>query len=241
MKRKIQLGVNLDHIATVRQVRGTRYPDFLEAIRATELGGADGITVHLREDRRHIQESDVWLVKKKSKLPLNLEMSIAPAVVRFALKVKPPKVCLVPEKRQELTTEGGLDCVREFKRLEKVVPALARAGAEVSLFVDPDLIQLETAHLLGAPVVELHTGAYAEAKGRAQKRELARLIKVSRFAYGIGLRVNAGHGLTTQNVKALKKMFRLEELNIGHAIVARAVFIGLENAVREMKLALKGL
>lgn len=235
MKNAIRLGVNLDHVATVRQARAGTAPDLEEALRAAEKGGADGITVHLREDRRHIQDRDVWMILKKSLVPLNLEMSLAPRIVQLALKVAPPKVCLVPEKRRELTTEGGLDAVRETVRLKRVVPQLKKKGIEVSLFIAPSLAQVRASKKVGADFVELHTGHYAEKKGRAQKRELERLIQASRLAHSLGLGVNAGHGLNLENVKEMRRLPHLYELNIGHSIVSRALFVGLEEAVREMK------
>lgn len=239
MKRKIDLGVNLDHVATLREARKVGYPDFKTALRESELGGADGITVHLREDRRHIQESDVWLVKNRSKLPLNLEMSLSSGIVTFALKVKPPKVCLVPEKRAELTTEGGLDVVREFGRLKRMMPKLKQKGIEVSLFVDPSRKQLEASQKVGADMVELHTGTYANKSGAARNKELKRLIQAAKTATGLGLGVNAGHGLTLENVGPITRLPNLYELNIGHSIVARAVFVGLKKAVQEMKQAIQ--
>ena len=234
----IRLGVNLDHIATVRQARRGDAPDLEQAVHEAEKGGADGITVHLREDRRHIQDSDVWMIRRKFLLPLNLEMSLAPSVVKIALEVKPPKVCLVPEKRQELTTEGGLDVVREMGRLQKIVPALQKKGIEVSLFVGPSLKQLEASKKVGADFVELHTGSYANQKGIAQKKELEKLIEASRYAHQLGLGINAGHGLNLQNVNAMRRLPYLYELNIGHSIVARALFVGLQKAVCEMKNAI---
>jgi len=239
MKRRIFLGVNLDHVATLRQVRGVDYPDFLKALREAEIAGADGITVHLREDRRHIQESDVWLVQRKSKLDLNLEMSLAEKIVKFATRVKPPKVCLVPEKREELTTEGGLDVVKERKRLKRVVGRLQNCGTEVSLFIDPVKKQIQASYDVGAEVVELHTGTYANKKGSAQTSEIKRLKEASRFAHSLGLIVNAGHGLTVGNVGKIKRIPHLYELNIGHAIIADAVFVGLCQAIKDMKRAIQ--
>jgi pyridoxine 5-phosphate synthase len=238
---KIKLGINLDHVATLRQARGGEAPSLYEAVRAAERGGADGVTVHLREDRRHIQDRDVWMVKQDSKLPLNLEMSLAPEIVAFALRVKPPKVCLVPEKRRELTTEGGLDVVREARRLLKVIPMLQDKGIEVSLFVEPSLRQLEASQKTGADFVELHTGSYANQKGGSKKRELIRLREGSRAAQTLGLGVNAGHGLDLENVGPVCRMLPyLVELNIGHSVISRAIFVGLEKAVREMKQAICG-
>jgi pyridoxine 5-phosphate synthase len=239
LKKIICLGVNLDHVATLRQARRGTAPDLEMAVQEAEKGGADGITVHLREDRRHIQESDVWMIRRVSLLPLNLEMSLAPDIVQFALKVKPVKVCLVPEKRKELTTEGGLNAVGQMRRLLRVIPKLREKGIEVSLFIAPSLKQLEAARKAGADVVELHTGCFANRKGSAQKKELERLIKASRFAHELGLTVNAGHGLNLENVKAMHRLPYLSEVNIGHSIISRAVFVGLREAVREMKKALQ--
>ncbi len=237
MASLIKLGVNLDHVATLREARGASYPNFQMAIQAAEKGGADGITVHLREDRRHIQPSDVWLVKKTSILPLNLEMSLAPSIVNFALKVKPPKVCLVPEKRRELTTEGGLDVIQEFKRLQRVIPAMKAKGIEVSLFIDPTIKQIEAAKEIKTDFIELHTGTFANKSGKVQEKELERLIRAARLAHELKLGINAGHGLTLENVKFMKRLPYLTELNIGHSIIARSVFVGLTQAVREMKKA----
>jgi len=238
MRTVLRLGVNLDHIATVRQARRGDFPDLEEALREAERGGADGITVHLREDRRHIQDEDVRMILGKSLVPLNLEMSLAPRITQFALKVKPPKVCLVPEKRRELTTEGGLDVVREMDRLKRVIPQLQKKGIEVSLFIAPSSAQVKASKKVGADFVELHTGSYAEKKDAAQERELERLIRASRLAHSLGLGVNAGHGLNLENVKAMHQLPYLYELNIGHSIVSRALFVGLKEAVREMKALL---
>ncbi|HCU91213.1 MAG TPA: pyridoxine 5'-phosphate synthase, partial [Gammaproteobacteria bacterium] len=197
----IRLGVNVDHVATIREARGTIYPDPVEAAHTAVEAGADGITVHLREDRRHIKERDVKLLRKNLKVPLNLEMAGSPAMVEFALQVKPGKCCLVPEKRQELTTEGGLDVYREKAALGPICAKLANSGIEVSLFVDPVLEQIKAAVELGVPVIELHTGSYAEAKGsEAQTNELKQLIAASKVATGANLQVNAGHGLNYENV-----------------------------------------
>ncbi len=238
MKSTLRLGVNHDHVATVRQARRGALPDLEKALREAERGGADGITVHLREDRRHIQDSDVWMIHERSLVPLNLEMSLAPEIVQFALKIRPLKVCLVPEKRRELTTEGGLDVAREVRRLERVIPELQRKKIEVSLFIAPSAAQIRASKRVGADFVELHTGSYAEKKGAAQERELERLIRASRLAHSLGLGVNAGHGLNLENVGAMRRLPHLYELNIGHSIVSRALFVGLREAVREMKALL---
>jgi pyridoxine 5-phosphate synthase len=233
---KILLGVNVDHVATIRQARLTRYPDPVEAVYAAELGGADSITVHLREDRRHIQERDVEIIQQTLLTRLNLEMALADFMLKFAEKVRPVSCCLVPEKREELTTEGGLDVVADEKRVQAACQQLAASGIEVSLFIDPDEKQVEASLRCGAPIIEIHTGRYAEAKTfTAQKKELQRIITVVDFAHQAGLIVNAGHGLNYQNTQAIARLPQINELNIGHGIVARALFVGMENAVREMK------
>ncbi len=236
--KRLRLGVNIDHVATVRQARGTSYPDPLEAARQCELAGADGITVHLREDRRHIQDSDVFALRRHLRIRLNLEMANSPGVVAVALKVRPDEVCLVPEKRQELTTEGGLDVAGRFEPLRRTVGRLSAAGIEVSLFVDPDPEQLEASARALAPCVELHTGAYCNAGGAAARRELKRLIAGARLAHRLGLRVNAGHGLNLENIAGALRMPFLDTLNIGHSIVARAIMVGMAAAVREMRRAM---
>lgn len=236
--RKLRLGVNIDHVATLRQVRGTPYPDVLEAARACARGGADGITVHLREDRRHIQDEDVYALRRWNRLPLNLEMAAVPEMVEIALEVRPAEVCLVPERRRELTTEGGLDVVRRRRALEPKIAALREAGIRVSLFVEPDPDQLRAAAALDAPCVELHTGAFCNASLARRGRELERLIAGARCAARLGLQVNAGHGIHYAHVPQILRIPGLHTLNIGHSIVARAVFVGLEQAVREMVRAL---
>ena len=237
MKNKaILLGVNIDHVATLRQARMTRYPDPVEAVYAAENGGADGITVHLREDRRHIQERDIEIIQQVLLTRLNLEMAVTDAMLGIAEKVAPEHCCLVPEKREELTTEGGLDVLSNEAKIREATSHLTKRGMEVSLFIDPDIQQIEAAIRCSAPVIEIHTGAYADAK-TVDKREaeLQRIIKAVRFAYQAGLVVNAGHGLNYQNVQAIASLPEINELNIGHGIVARAIFMGLEAAVREMK------
>ena len=231
----IHLGVNIDHVATLRQARGTTYPDPLFAALVAEQAGADSITLHLREDRRHIQERDVRLFKQALQTRMNLEMAATPEMLRFACDVKPQDVCLVPEKRAEVTTEGGLDVIGQKPQLTEACQLLRTSGIRVSLFIDPDRKQVEAAMQVGAPVIELHTGAYAEHSGEAQARELSRIIDAAKHASSLGLVVNAGHGLHYHNVQAIASISEIVELNIGHAIVARAVFDGFANAVREMK------
>jgi pyridoxine 5-phosphate synthase len=239
MNQRLKLGVNIDHVATLRQARGTDYPDLLEAAHCCEAAGADSVTIHLREDRRHIQDADVVRLCRECRLPINLEMANVPAIVRIALRVKPAEVCLVPERRQELTTEGGLDVLGQFASLQKTVARLRAAGIRVSLFIAPDERQLAAAARLGAPVVELHTGAFANARGARRDRELRRLQRAADFAHGLGLQVNAGHGLNLANLPDVLQLRWLDTLNIGHSLVARAVFCGLTQAVREMRAALR--
>ena len=229
------LGVNIDHIANVRQARRTVEPDPVTYALLAELGGADGITVHLREDRRHIQDRDVELLRATVRSRLNLEMAATEEMEAIALRIRPDMVTLVPEKRQEVTTEGGLDVAGQQDSLTELVGRLQAAGIAVSLFVDADAPQLEASAATGARWVELHTGTYAEAGWSEQPRELARLNEGSFIARSLGLRVNAGHGLTYQNVEPVAAIEGMEELNIGHTIVARALAVGLEQAVREMK------
>lgn len=230
----LKLGVNIDHVATLRQVRGTAYPSPLEAARLCMKAGAQGITVHLREDRRHIQDADVYAIRQEPDIPLNLEMANAPSIVKIALDVRPDEVCLVPERRQELTTEGGLDAAGQESALRPTVEALARAGVRVSLFIEAAEDQLQAAADLGVPVVELHTGAYCDADEKQAPALLQNLIDGAKLAHDLGLQVNAGHGINVQNMAAMLRIPHLDTLNIGHSIVARAVFVGLENAVKEI-------
>jgi pyridoxine 5-phosphate synthase len=235
----IRLGVNIDHVATVRQARRTSYPDLLAAAAAAERGGADGITVHLREDRRHIQDRDVDALRRHVQTKLNLEMAATAEMVAKACAVRPQDVCLVPERREELTTEGGLDAAGQAESLLDVVRRLRAAGPHVSLFINPDPQQVEAARRLGADTIELHTGRYADAADAATRAaELARIVAAARQAHASGLVVNAGHGLNLDNVGPIAAIPELSELNIGHSIVARAIFVGLEQAVREMKAAM---
>lgn len=231
----LRLGVNIDHVATLRQARGVSYPDPIEAARLAESAGAHGITVHLREDRRHIQDVDVYGLRRSIQTILNLEMANAPGILTIALDVRPDEVCLVPEKRQEITTEGGLDAAGESEALAPTVLALKDAGIMVSLFIDPDVRQVEAASALGAPCIELHTGAYAEANDPVgREHELKRLIDSAERAYALGLQVNAGHGLNLENVEGLFVVPHMDTLNIGHSIVADAIFAGLTGAVKAM-------
>ncbi len=231
----IALGVNIDHVATLRQARRARYPDPLAAALFAEQAGADAITLHLREDRRHIQDRDVAALREALQTRMNLEMAVTDEMLRIACATRPQDACLVPESRQEITTEGGLDVRALAGRVDAACRALADAGVRVALFIDPDGAQIEAARRAGAPVVELHTGAYADASGPARARELERLRSAARAAAAIGLEVHAGHGLHYHNVAPVAAIPEIVELNIGHAIVARAVFDGLANAVREMK------
>jgi pyridoxine 5-phosphate synthase len=232
---RIQLGVNIDHVATLRQARGTRYPDPVQAALLAEEAGADGITLHLREDRRHIQERDVELIAAVLNTRMNLEMAVTEEMIALAERLKPADVCLVPEKREELTTEGGLDVVGGRDAIASACRRLEAAGCRVSLFIDPEPAQIQAAFEVGAPVVELHTGAYAETSGEAQRLEYERLTAAAEFADELGLVVNAGHGLHYHNVEAIAAIPGIHELNIGHAVIARALFVGLKEAVAEMK------
>lgn len=232
----MKLGVNIDHVATLRQVRGTSYPSPLEAAALCEQAGADGITIHLREDRRHIQDADLYALRKALRIPLNLEMANSPEIVDIAVAARPDEVCLVPERRQELTTEGGLDAAGQFAALKPAIAKLKAAGILVSLFIEPSIRQLDAAVALGAPVVELHTGKYCDLSGEAREVELLRLVAAAKYGQGLGLQINAGHGLNYDNLAAfLLAVPHLVVLNIGHSIVARAVMVGLPQAVREMK------
>jgi pyridoxine 5-phosphate synthase len=228
------LGVNVDHVATVRQARGTAYPDPVEAACLAAAAGAHGITVHLREDRRHIQDADVWAMREGQPLPLNLEMGNSPEIVEIALKVLPDEVCLVPEKRRELTTEGGLDVVSQFKDLEKSCSRFRGAGIAVSLFIDPDPAQIEAAISLKVPLIELHTGTFCERQGTDRAACVQDLIQAAEQAHAAGIQVNAGHGLNLENLRDLFPVPHLHTLNIGHSLIARALMAGITAATKEM-------
>jgi pyridoxine 5-phosphate synthase len=235
MSKPILLGVNIDHVATLRQARGTRYPDPVQAAIVSEEAGADGITLHLREDRRHIQERDVRLIAQVLQTRMNFECAVTEEMLRFAEELRPAHVCLVPEKREELTTEGGLDVAGQFEKVSAACQRLGRLGIDVSLFIDADERQIDAALKAGAPTIEIHTGAYAEATSAEEEdKEFRRIQDGVRHAAG-RLVVNAGHGLHYHNVQRIAALTDIHELNIGHAIVARAVFSGLAGAVREMK------
>jgi pyridoxine 5-phosphate synthase len=235
MSGVIYLGVNIDHVATLRQVRRGRYPDPVHAALAAETAGADGITLHLREDRRHIQDRDVRTLRGLLQTRMNLELAVTDEMLSIAADVRPADCCFVPERRAELTTEGGLDVAAQLPRMREAAARLAQAGVRVALFIDPDREQIEAAAQSGAPVVELHTGAYAQASGAQQATELERLRGGARLAAGLGLEVHAGHGLNYRNVQPVAALREIVELNIGHALIAQALFVGLPAAVREMK------
>ncbi|MBS0580978.1 MAG: pyridoxine 5'-phosphate synthase [Proteobacteria bacterium] len=233
--KPLALGVNIDHVATLRQARGGEHPDPVRAALMAEEAGADSITLHLREDRRHIQDADVARLRPLLKTHMNLEMAVTEEMIGVALQARPADVCFVPERRAELTTEGGLDAVGLGTRIAAAVARMSAAGIRSSLFIDPDLRQVEAAAAAGAPAIELHTGAYAHARGAEQARELARLTECARRGAALGLAVNAGHGLNYQNVTAVAAIPEIVELNIGHALIGHALFVGLTRAVREMK------
>ena len=232
---KLELGINIDHVATLRNARGTVYPDPLKAARLAEEAGADFITLHLREDRRHIKDADLMALRPLIQTRMNLECAVTPEMLNIACRVQPHDVCLVPEKRQEVTTEGGLDVVGHFDAVKSATTQLKAAGIRVSLFIDPEEKQIQAAKDVGATVVELHTGRYADLAGDQQKQELERIRKAAQFGKSIGLRVNAGHGLNEGNVIPVAAIAELSELNIGHAIVAEALFKGWQNAITDMK------
>ncbi|MCM8787520.1 MAG: pyridoxine 5'-phosphate synthase [Candidatus Omnitrophica bacterium] len=237
----MKLGVNVDHIATLRQARGTIYPDPVVGALLCEYAGADSIVAHLREDRRHIQQKDIFLIKKLIKLPFNLEMSISEEIVRIACKLRPYQATLVPERRQELTTEGGIDLVKNYEKVKKVTKRLQDKGIKVSLFIDPLKLQIEKAKQIGANNIELNTGRYSEAKTAIlQKKELKKIKEAAVFAKKLGFFVAAGHGLNYENIKEIAKINEIEELNIGHAIIARSVFVGIVVAVEEMIKLING-
>ena len=233
--KAIFLGVNIDHVATLRQARGTSYPRPAEAAYVAEHAGADSITVHLREDRRHIQDSDLDAIKAVMRTHMNLELAVTDEMLGIAARVQPSDCCLVPEKREELTTEGGLDVKGQQGKIRDACARLAESKIRVSLFIDPDIEQLDAAVAVGAPVVELHTGQYADSDGEEQQAELQRIKEAARYGHSLGLVINAGHGLHYENVSAIAGIDEIVELNIGHSIIARAVFDGMGMAVAEMK------
>ncbi len=244
----MHLGINIDHVATLRQARYATMldlpnvePSVLDAARAAQEGGADSITLHVREDRRHMQDEDAFAVRREIKLPLNLEMGATPAMLDFALRLRPDYVCLVPERRQEITTEGGLDVAGRAEELRPLVQALSEAGCKVSMFIDPELAQIEASAAVGAPMVELHTGRFANTQGAERAAEVARLVAAAEHGHELGLEVHAGHGIQVANLADLNAVPHLCELNIGHTIVSRALFVGLAGAVREMKTAIEAL
>jgi len=232
----IYLGVNIDHIATLREARGTTYPSPLEAAFICEKSGADSITLHLREDRRHIQDKDVEEIKATLKTKINLEMAATDEMIKIASQINPQDCCLVPEKREELTTEGGLDVVSQIPRIKEVCSQLGDRNIRVSLFIDADKRQIDAAKACGAPVIEIHTGHYADAFNSVEcELKYNEIKKACKYAHNLGLQVNAGHGLTLENTSAIAKISSIVELNIGHSIISRAVFVGLSNATTEMK------
>ncbi|MBY0483956.1 pyridoxine 5'-phosphate synthase [Nitrosomonas sp.] len=232
----IELGVNIDHVATLRQARGTNYPDPIEAALIAESAGADAITLHLREDRRHIQDRDVEILRDRLTTRMNLESAVTEEMIGIALKIKPHDICLVPERREELTTEGGLDVVKYFDQIKRVCQKLGEAEIRVSLFINADSLQIDAAARAGAPVIEIHTGSFADAvTAEAQEKQFAEVKKAVAMGIDLGLKVNAGHGLHYENVQQIASLSKISELNIGHAIVSRAIFVGFKQAVYEMK------
>ena len=239
--KKVRLGVNLDHVTTLRQARNTPYPDLIDAIRIAEASGADGITIHLREDRRHIQDKDVYAARDVITTSMNLEMAATSEMQKIAIEVKPEYCCIVPERREELTTEGGLDVAAHRDRLRDLITALHAAEINVSLFIEPNSLIIDAAADVGAKIIELHTGHYADAHGPHQQHEWERLNVAAQHAMGLGLVINAGHGLHVGNVKPVADINGMNELNIGHSIVSDALFVGLDRAIRNMRSAMDGV
>jgi pyridoxine 5-phosphate synthase len=235
---RLRLGVNIDHVATVRNARGGDNPDPVRAARLAQEAGADGITAHLREDRRHISDADIAALSQSLSIPLNLEMAATEEMLAIALRHKPHAACIVPEKREEVTTEGGIDAAGQHNRLKPIVGALVEAGIRVSMFIEADLAQVDASKALGAPVIELHTGAYAHAVGEAREKELARLREAAAYGASLGLEIHAGHGLTYDNVGPIAAIPQIVELNIGHFLIGEAIFVGLGNAMARMRNAM---
>lgn len=233
--KPLRLGVNIDHVATVRNARGGDNPDPVRAAKLAEKAGADGITAHLREDRRHISDEDIARLSRDLEIPLNLEMAATAEMLAIALKARPHAACIVPEKREERTTEGGIDVAGQMARLKPIVAELGDAGVRVSMFVEPDRRQLDASKALGAPVVELHTGAYANAAGAARETLLAKIREAANYGASIGLEIHAGHGLTYDNVKPIAALREIRELNIGHFLIGEAIFVGLTDTVQRMR------
>ena len=231
----LRLGVNIDHVATVREARGSAYPDPVRAAKLAEAAGADGITAHLREDRRHISDSDIERLSRELRIPLNFEMAATDEMLEIALRAKPHAACIVPEKREERTTEGGIDAAGQHNRLAPLVRRLGAARIRVSLFIEPDKTQIDAAKALAAPVVELHTGAYCDASGDEQTRLLKKLRDGAAYGASLGLEIHAGHGLTYDNVEPIAAIAQIRELNIGHFLIGEAIFTGLENSIRRMR------
>ncbi len=238
--QKLRLGVNIDHVATVRQARGGSHPSPLRAAMMAAAAGADGITAHLREDRRHISDHDIESLRLELRIPLNLEMAATQEMKEIALKHLPHACCIVPENRQERTTEGGIDAAGQFDRLKPIVRELVDAGIRVSMFIEPDKKQLDASRAFGAPVVELHTGAYSEAKGAEQERLLAKCQEAARYGASLGLEIHAGHGLSYENVQPIAAIPEVRELNIGHYLIGEAIFVGLEASIRRMRQLMDG-
>ena len=236
----LKLGINIDHVATLRQARGTKYPSVVEAALRAEQAGADSITLHLREDRRHMQDEDIFTIRPLLQTKMNLELAATDEMIAIASRVKPQDVCIVPERREERTTEGGLNVKESYDHLHRATQTLTQQGSRVSLFIAPDLRDIDLAKKMGAPVIEIHTGRYADAENEVTKqKELKRVKEAAAHALSLGLIVNAGHGLHYHNVNLIAEIPGIEELNIGHAIVAHALFVGWDNAIREMKLLLR--
>ncbi|CAM8384842.1 PdxJ Pyridoxal phosphate biosynthesis protein [Candidatus Methylopumilus universalis] len=236
----LKLGINIDHVATLRQARGTKYPSVVEAALRAEQAGADSITLHLREDRRHMQDEDIFAIRPLLQTKMNLELAATDEMIAIASRVKPQDVCIVPERREERTTEGGLNVKESYDHLHRATQTLTQQGSRVSLFIAPDLRDIDLAKKMGAPVIEIHTGRYADAENEVTKqKELKRVKEAAAHALSLGLIVNAGHGLHYHNVNLIAEIPGIEELNIGHAIVAHALFVGWDNAIREMKLLLR--